>query len=50
MSWLHKLLGIRISDTDKTRFTKTKERTEKIKKERKEKEVKQKTGNKNLSG
>ena len=46
MSWLHKLLGIRISEKDKTRYTKVKKERCKEKKERKEKEKYVKTGNK----
>jgi hypothetical protein len=50
MSFWHKLFGIRVSDTDKTRFTKTKEKTVRIKKERIVKDKNSKTGNKNSSG
>ena len=50
MSWLHKLFGIRVSETDKTRYTKVKENTVKIKKEREQKEKVKASGNKNLSG
>lgn len=50
MTWLHKLFGITVSETDKTRFTKVKEKTVKVKKERAEKEKKQQTGNKDTSG
>ena len=50
MNWLHKLLGIRISEKDKTRYTKEKEKTCREKKERISKEKYNKTGNKNSSG
>ena len=47
MSFWHKLFGIRVSETDKTRYTSTKEKTVKVKKERESKEKYNKTGNKN---
>lgn len=50
MSILHKILGISISTDDKTRFTKVKAQTKKVKKERTQKENVAKAGNKNLSG
>lgn len=50
MSFWHKLFGIRVSENDKTRFTKEKEKTVKIKKERIQKEKNQKTGNVNSVG
>lgn len=46
MNWIHKLLGIRVSETDKTRFTKVKEKCSRIKKERAKKEKYFRTGNK----
>ena len=46
MSWIHKLLGIRVSEKDKTRYTKEKEKCVKEKRERVQKDKYQRTGNK----
>lgn len=50
MNILHKIFGIRVTEKDKTRFTKVKEKTIKVKKERIQKEKVNRTGNKNSGG
>lgn len=44
MSWLHKLLGIRVSETDKTRSSWFKKKDKKEKKERATKEKAKSSG------
>ena len=46
MTWIHRLLGIRVTETDRTRNVHEKQKSKKIKKERKQKEKKNLTGNK----
>lgn len=49
MAWWHRLFGITVSETDKSRYGTSKKKTVKIKKERKQKEKVKESGNKNLS-